>query len=721
MDHVRLPYDYLFPHPQVEYLCRQDFQIPIGRFSDYPARRGLDKEQVILGNLSGLNGWEMESLAQEWLYFGLLSEILRIPGVVLQLGDFISTGHFDQPIITTALLLQYLQRWADSEKDNDHNFRVEHARQVNNLLNEAKVVINRLYRRGSEYEPMGPGGCIIIILCETLQYAANWIYESLTDRDNIWYPSKWPSRRMLMDGWCPNRISMLQQLLTTSGMYFASCLGGVNTTPGKHARCSEDRCLVHHLNRDTYKSQHLCDDSCEFIGPRADDIEAAVESGGVPLLRLVKSLSSGDVSVEIVRSDLKTPPRYVAISHVWSDGRGNLGSNTLPTCQMLHVHSKVSKLYSNVSEPILFWIDTICVPAAGEGRRVAIGRMRKTYENAEKVLVLDAELESASMRTFPEEILMRIMCSGWMRRLWTLQEGMLAQQLIFQFRECAVDFFSIEKDTEKVAERLDNVLALDVSRCGLHFQKLKNLKSDRMLEVVEALQWRNTSWKSDEPVCMSILLDLDTELIERTEPDLRMSAFLSMVKTFPAYLMFAPGPRLSQKNYSWAPASLMSVRGFPALKNPQANLAMQSNLGLILRLPALRLPRICTPLRDIAWFEMEVDTNMYRLTNLGAREDEGQSWAELGPHNIDYPVILRMGTLWEGQDDDWGALVSIHFEDERIIFAKFVVRVFISRENGEFPSEVLQRMKQAESLKDERTAWLGKVEHFQTDKKWLIT
>ena len=386
----------------------------------------------MLGRLAGLKGWEMESLVQEWMYFGLLSEILGISGIVLQLQDFIITGQFDRPIITTALLPQYLQTWADNEKINDHGVRREHARQVTILLNEAKVVITRLYRPGSDYAPMGPGGCITIILCETLQYAANWIYEDLTDRENVWYPSVWPSRRMLSDGWCPNRISMLQQLLTTSGMYFASSLGGLDTAPGKHARCSESRCLVHHLNRDTYKSQHLCDESrCNLIGPRAEDIEAAIETGGIPLLRVVKSLPSSDVSVEIVRSDLQAPPRYVAISHVWSDGRGNLGSNRLPTCQLLYLDSKVSELYSDVKAPILFWMDTICVPAAGEGRRVAVGRMRKTYENAEKVLVLDAELESASMQTFPEDILMRITCSGWMRRLWTLQEGVLAQQLFF--------------------------------------------------------------------------------------------------------------------------------------------------------------------------------------------------------------------------------------------------------------------------------------------------
>ena len=74
----------------------------------------------------------------------------------------------------------------------------------------------------------------------------------------------------------------------------------------------------------------------------------------------------------------------------------------------------------------LFSIDTLCVPSKGEFRRVVMSRMRKTYGNAWKVLVLDSELEVASMDTIPEECLMRITCSGWMRRLWTLQEGALA-------------------------------------------------------------------------------------------------------------------------------------------------------------------------------------------------------------------------------------------------------------------------------------------------------
>jgi hypothetical protein len=70
--------------------------------------------------------------------------------------------------------------------------------------------------------------------------------------------------------------------------------------------------------------------------------------------------------------------------------------------------------------------------------------MRKTYENAAKVLVLDSELEAASAKAHAEEVLIRITCSGWMRRLWTLQEGALTRILLFQFKERAIGLKRLE-------------------------------------------------------------------------------------------------------------------------------------------------------------------------------------------------------------------------------------------------------------------------------------
>lgn len=51
----------------------------------------------------------------------------------------------------------------------------------------------------------------------------------------------------------------------------------------------------------------------------------------------------------------------------------------------------------------------------------AIEQMAEIYSGAWRVLVIDAELRSLHSKMNSEELSMRVICSGWMRRLWTLQ------------------------------------------------------------------------------------------------------------------------------------------------------------------------------------------------------------------------------------------------------------------------------------------------------------
>lgn len=60
--------------------------------------------------------------------------------------------------------------------------------------------------------------------------------------------------------------------------------------------------------------------------------------------------------------------------------------------------------------------------------------MKETYEKAHKVLVLDAELEAVPLGD-TVEMMLRVCLSGWMRRLWTLQEGVLAAHLYVKFQD----------------------------------------------------------------------------------------------------------------------------------------------------------------------------------------------------------------------------------------------------------------------------------------------
>ena len=94
------------------------------------------------------------------------------------------------------------------------------------------------------------------------------------------------------------------------------------------------------------------------------------------------------------------------------------------------------------------WIDTLCVPLDRDHRKTAIKRLKDTYQKAKSVLVLDKRL----LRFGPHDIERRVqlLCSDWMRRLWTMQEGLLAQKLYIVFEEgpVALEDFLDEKSQE---------------------------------------------------------------------------------------------------------------------------------------------------------------------------------------------------------------------------------------------------------------------------------
>ncbi|PNS20237.1 hypothetical protein CAC42_5687 [Sphaceloma murrayae] len=102
-----------------------------------------------------------------------------------------------------------------------------------------------------------------------------------------------------------------------------------------------------------------------------------------------------------------------------------------------------SFLSARSDEYPLFWIDALCVPvseAHSEVRQLAINQMASIYAGAEQVLVLDAALQNfRAASASASEILAAIIKSNWMTRAWTLQEGSLGREIVFQFADMAID------------------------------------------------------------------------------------------------------------------------------------------------------------------------------------------------------------------------------------------------------------------------------------------
>ncbi|KAK0456817.1 hypothetical protein EV421DRAFT_1886994 [Armillaria borealis] len=196
---------------------------------------------------------------------------------------------------------------------------------------------------------------------------------------------------------------------------------------------------------------------------------------------------------------------YIAISHVWADGLGSTTEKGLPACQV----SKASRALRRDSSQV-------GLPELHKLRKKAIRMMAQTYRQAHTVLVIDAGISACPPSMHATEKLFRIKMSGWMQRLWTLQEGMLARRTY------------------------DSIHTLG--------------------QILGYLEGRATSKAEDETIAISGLLGLDPgELYDYRLADDRMRAFLLLVRKVPRGLPFTSAPKLMFEGFRWAPRSIASI------------------------------------------------------------------------------------------------------------------------------------------------------------------
>lgn len=129
---------------------------------------------------------------------------------------------------------------------------------------------------------------------------------------------------------------------------------------------------------------------------------------------------------------------------------GNNESNSISLCQLQDLRILVRNIIGDSrARRFHLWIDTLCVPVSPpDERKAAILQMRKIYESAAIVLVLDSELRSHQLSSDLVETLARVVSSRWARRLWTFQEAALAQNLFFQFKDQCVSMQQIYEAVE---------------------------------------------------------------------------------------------------------------------------------------------------------------------------------------------------------------------------------------------------------------------------------
>jgi hypothetical protein len=457
--------------------------------------------------------------------------------------------------------------------------------------------------------------------------------------------------RLLEAGWCPGDIGrVLDSFYTIANIYYFSNFKPDPKNTNLHRACQLWGCT---LNLPP-EPQHVVNE-CNCPGMMTFPEETLVniyESGNIPCFSIGR-LETG--SLAIAFSSISIDPEaqkdeanhYVALSHVWSEGMGNPHANSLPLCRLAQVqhwgmlamqivqekeealardNRSASGIHTSTVpkvKQVNLWIDTMCCPSTpGYGKNLCLARMRDIYSHAYAVLVRTTTLEQFSVDKYLDnpaggvmDLAAQLYLSPWMRRMWTLQEGVLAgyhkgrgigDRLVLGYRGGLMTLESLVS-LLKQAPKHEAVPAFDfLGKFAALGPRLWNLEDDDdyrgdrpaffSLEVLSnALKFRGLSVPSDEVVILATLLGLRVKTSHGSVPLIEDGKTLEdglcelwrrvedQNGGIPGDIIFSPVPRVRVQGFRWAPRTFVQHGRYGRLYSSTRNPAHIVGDGLQVR------------------------------------------------------------------------------------------------------------------------------------------
>ncbi|KAJ4372383.1 hypothetical protein N0V83_004157 [Neocucurbitaria cava] len=428
-----------------------------------------------------------------------------------------------------------------------------------------------------------------------------------------------------------------------SGNDAPSVPNGFNSTSSGSA-CRGNRPGSENLReKEKHHDGSTCYTPCDaMIGVNMEEVIEILNKGKIPLLKFTKGASRNMITLEV--TDNSRSPEYATISHVWADGYGNTKDNKLYRCQLDYFSELLKEAQKQrmrfrmgqagkKPEPLPFWIDTLLIPVQKtqthrDARRKAIHQIYNVFSKAKYTIVIDNGLNDMALDDKDYTVTaMRILASGWMRRLWTLQEAFLSRKLLFAFKSGGSDVRPLvdlddiedwydETDTELVSNLpataqsyYNNLLGPD-RKARIH-----NLTSTNAVGLIasvwRAAQWRTTSHVEHETLALATLLNLNLEKKSfgtaqllpdnagtKQKLDEMMRDFWLVLEenspgAIPPGIIFLPGDRIREQGFGWAPTTWMSADGIdhpdPISMTSRAATLSTQNRGLLVEYPGFLL------------------------------------------------------------------------------------------------------------------------------------
>jgi hypothetical protein len=380
---------------------------------------------------------DIASFAQSFLFFGLLSDVLRRTIEPSLLTDTSRADINGYPTISMQKL-KYLVMSAQIDDDAGER--------IGRLLDQASHHLIILDRIGSPTGYPLPQVLVSIgVLIHTLgalmlsEYNPPSPLSYGDNKETMTVSAKWFLVDMIRRGWCSSQTHQVLCLFPYGSAYYLSLILRHSRKVNEHKDCKPDGCTAYKIEEGEYHPAHTSDCAdqsiCKTLTIPAEASKLILQ-GKIPLVYIDRSKEGNSISIKV--KELEPKDRYIAISHVWSDGRGNENENGLPQCQICRLSEYVSgaprtppleefssALFGGDFTPMkLFWMDTLCIPQDKALKALAINSIPAVYAGAVQVLVLDVEIEQVRLEgsQWPE-VAGKLVLSAWSGRSWTLEEA----------------------------------------------------------------------------------------------------------------------------------------------------------------------------------------------------------------------------------------------------------------------------------------------------------
>ncbi|MCJ1266361.1 hypothetical protein MMC22_006244 [Lobaria immixta] len=607
MDHLPFPVDPALPPVVIPYVCEGAEPYDNHGFPTFAIRQGwmpVAHESNWCRCLADVAAVR----AQTWLYFGLLHEFFGddYDRVLFVLNDTVTL----QPVVTTQNLPRLLERWFD----RTFQHRKTPDTKIRNLLLHAE-------RYSQPLDTLVPSAKAISLSIKVLICslgAAAGIVNSGIRKDETFNasPSRLLDERMMENNWCPYWVRIYSARYSVPTINYLSALTRA-TMVEDHGSCTTNQCVAHNVNMQHYQTKHATTScQCNFVGPSINKISSLIQEGIVPLVRCTE-VSDGRIVLDVIEADPGV--EYTAISHVWSGGLGNPSSNSLPECQLRRLTQRmqniarvesewfwfrlIERAFKYVKVPfknrlksillscgirttsgsrVVFWLDTLCVPTSLEHdalRREAIDQMAFIYAGADRVLVLDPELQNINIRNLPnEQVCAYLACCAWRSRCWPYQEGRLARERVYLVADDIYHHSVGLRQIVGVNRDIKNRRIMQLDKHLVHsavasfwedMDSVKMVADKRgyfndFTETWNGVSLRSTTKSEDLHSILAVLLGLSSREVLSLPLQERTKAVFQAQDSLPLALLYLPsGPKILDIKNKWIPqypSGLLTLR-----------------------------------------------------------------------------------------------------------------------------------------------------------------